>query len=348
MLQGGNMRYRYLGSTGVEVSTQCLGTMMFGGFGNKDHDDCVAIIHKAIDEGINFIDTADVYSDGESEEIVAKAIKGRRDDLVIATKFFNNFRGEKNRRGGSRLWIRKAVENSLRRLGTDHIDLYQIHRYDWNTDIDETLGALSDLVHEGKILYLGHSSFPADKIVEAQWTAEKRGRERFVCEQPQYSIFAREIENAVLPATLKYDIGVSPWSPLAGGWLAGKYHRGETPEEGSRYASGGMFSRMQGAVDTNEDPRLVLVEQLEAVAAKAGISLTALGLAFVDSHPAITAPIIGPRTMEQLDGLLAVADVVLDQATLDGIDEICPPGTNAPKVSSSVPNKMMEPAFRRR
>lgn len=342
------MRYRHLGTTGVEVSTQCLGTMMFGGFGNQDHDDCINIIHKAIDGGINFIDTADVYSEGESEEILAKAIHGRRDELVIATKFFNNFRGEKNRRGGSRYWIRQAVENSLRRLGTDRIDLYQIHRFDWNTDIDETLAALSDLVHEGKILYLGHSSFPADKIVEAQWTAERRARERFVCEQPQYSIFARQVEVSVLPATMKYDLGVIPWSPLAGGWLAGKYHRGQEPEAGSRYASGGMFSRMQGAVDTNEDPRLALVEQLEEVAKAAGISLTALGLGFVDSHPAVTAPIIGPRTMEQLEGLLAVADVVLDAATLDAIDEICPPGTNAPGVSSSVPNKMLDATYRRR
>ncbi len=342
------MRYRHLGTTGVEVSTQCLGTMMFGAFGNKDHDDCVAIINKAIDGGINFIDTADVYSDGESEEILAKAIKGRRDDLVIATKFFNNFKGEKNRRGGSRFWIRQAVENSLRRLGTDRIDLYQIHRYDWNTDIDETLGALSDLVHEGKILYLGHSSFPGDKIVEAQWTAQRRNRERFVCEQPQYSVFAREVENEVLPATLKYDMGVIPWSPLAGGWLAGKYRRGAEVEAGSRYAKGGMFSRMQGEVDTDADPRIDLVERLAVVADQAGISLTALGLGFVDAHPAITAPIIGPRTMEQLDGLLAVADIELDAATLDAIDEICPPGTNAPGVTSSVPNKMLEAKNRRR
>ena len=342
------MRYRKLGWTGVEVSTQCLGTMMFGGFGNADHEDCVAIIHKAIDEGINFIDTADVYSDGESEKIVGKAIRGRRDELVIATKFFNNFKGEKNRRGGSRLWIRKAVENSLQRLGTDHLDLYQIHRYDWDTDIDETLGALSDLVHEGKILYLGHSSFPADKIVEAQWVAERRGRERFVCEQPQYSIFARSIEHDVLPAARKYGLGVIPWSPLSGGWLAGKYHRGQAPEVGSRYAEGSLFTRLQGAVDTDVDPRLALVEQLEAVAASAGISLAGLGLGFVDAHPAITSAIIGPRTMGQLDGLLEVSDVVLDDATLDAIDEICPPGTNAPGVASAVPNKMMEPANRRR
>jgi aryl-alcohol dehydrogenase-like predicted oxidoreductase len=342
------MRYRHLGTTGVEVSTQCLGTMMFGAFGNKDHDDCVGIIRHAIDSGINFIDTADVYSDGESEEILAKAMAGRRDELVIATKFFNNFRGEKNRRGGSRYWIRQAVENSLRRLNTDRIDLYQIHRYDWNTDIDETLGALSDLVHEGKILYLGHSSFPADKIVEAQWVAERRGRERFVCEQPQYSIFAREVEHAVLPATLKYGIGVIPWSPLAGGWLAGKYRKGQDPEAGSRYAKGGMFSRMQGEVDTEADPRIDLVERLAGIAEAAGTSLTGLGLGFVGAHPAVTAPIIGPRTMAQLEGLLEVADVVLDADTLDAIDEVCPPGTNAPGVTSSVPNKMLDARNRRR
>ena len=343
------MRYRRLGRTGVEVSTQCLGTMMFGAMGNTDHDDCVRIIHKAIDEGINFLDTADVYSQGESEEIVGKAIKGRRDNLILATKFYNTFDEERNHKSGSRRWIMEEVEHSLRRLGVDYIDLYQIHRFDWTVDLDDTLGALSDLVHQGKIRYLGSSTFPADKIVEAQWVAERRNRERFVCEQPQYSIFARSIEEAILPACQQHGMGVIPWSPLAGGWLAGKYRKDTAPEAGSRYAEGSMWAkRMRASVDTSHDPRIDLVESLAGVAAEAGTSLTGLGLGFVDAHPAISSAIIGPRTMEQLDGLLAVADVELDGDTLDAIDAICPPGTDAPGIVHHAPNPNMKRAARRR
>jgi len=343
------MRYRRLGSTGVEVSTQCLGTMMFGAMGNTDHDDCVAIIHAALDGGINFLDTADVYSGGESEEIVGKALKGRRDEVVLATKFYNQFDENRLHRGGSRRWIMEEVENSLRRLQTDYIDLYQIHRFDWNVDLDDTLGALSDLVHQGKVRYLGSSTFPADKIVEAQWVAERRHRERFASEQPQYSIFARSIEEAILPACQKYGIGVIPWSPLAGGWLAGKYRKGTAPEAGSRYAAGSAWAtRMRASVDTDLDPRIELVERLATVADDAGLTLTGLGLGFVDAHPAVSSAIIGPRTMEQLTGLLDVADVMLDGATLDAIDQICPPGTDAPGIMHHAPNPMMKAANRRR
>ena len=343
------MRYRKLGTTGVEVSTQCLGTMMFGAMGNDDHDECVSIIQAALEQGINFIDTADRYSLGESEVIVGKALKGRRDEVVLATKFLFPMGEDRNHQGGSRRWIMQAVENSLTRLGTDYIDLYQIHLFDWDTELDETLSALSDLIHQGKILYAGCSNFPAEQIVEAQWTSARRNRERFVCLQPPYSIFTRSIETSVLPTCQRHAMGVIPWSPLDGGWLAGKYRRGQAVEAGSRFTEGTMWSqRNAGAVDTNVDPKIELVERLAVVAEKAGLNLMGLGLGFTDAHPAISSTIIGPRTMEQLEGLLSVAHVVLDDDTLDAIDGICPPGTNAPGTVDRVPNPNMDVVHRRR
>src|SRR5439155_4191868 len=228
------MEIRTLGRTGVQVSSFCLGAMMFGRFGNTDHDECVRMMHRAFDAGINFVDTADVYSGGESEEIVAKGIKGRRDDLMIATKFHGSMGDDPNRRGNSRRWIMQEIENSLRRLGTDWIDLYQVHRWDPWTDLDETLGALSDLVAAGKIRYLGSSTFPAHVIVEAQWVAERRRRERFATEQPPYSLLARGVEADVLPVCGQYALGVIPWSPLAGGWLSGRYRKGQEPPRSTR------------------------------------------------------------------------------------------------------------------
>ncbi|EIV96173.1 aldo/keto reductase [Frankia sp. QA3] len=346
------MRYRKLARTGVEVSTQCLGAMMFGAFGNTDHDECERIIGRALDAGINFIDTADVYSQGESEQVVGKAIKGRRDDIVLATKCFNPMGDERNHRGGSRRWIIRAVEDSLRRLDTDYIDLYQVHRHDWDVDLEETLGALTDLVHQGKVRYLGSSSFPADWIVEAQWAARRRNSERFVCEQPQYSIFARSIEEAVLPATLRHDVGVIPWSPLAGGWLTGKYRRDTEIPTGSRYGSEGVFARRRGGAGLAEDPstpaRYDAVEGLATIAEQAGISLTHLALAFVDSHPAVTSTIIGPKTLAQLDDVLAGADVTLDATTLDAIDKVVPPGTDIAGVEHYSGNPSLRPKARRR
>ncbi|MCU1393929.1 MAG: aldo/keto reductase [Ilumatobacteraceae bacterium] len=342
------MQFNKLGRTGLEVSSQCLGAMMFGAFGNTDHDDCTAIIHRALDAGINFIDTADMYSGGESEEIVGKAIAGRRDELVIATKCFNNMGGGRNRRGGSRHWIMRAVEDSLRRLGTDHIDLYQVHRHDWDTDLDDTLGALSDLVHQGKVRYLGSSSFPADWIVEAQWTAERRNRERFVCEQPQYSIFARSTEETVLPACQRHGMGVIPWSPLAGGWLTGKYRRNAPAPAGSRYGGAGAFRGGRTIeTDPNAAVRFDVVEQLSAIADAAGISLTHLSLGFVAEHPAITSTIIGPKTMDQLDDLLGGADVRLDQASLDAIDKVVKPGRDMAGISHITGNPSLLAANRR-
>jgi aryl-alcohol dehydrogenase-like predicted oxidoreductase len=302
--------------------------MMFGKWGNPDHDDCVKIMHRAFDAGINFIDTADVYSSGESEEIVGKALAGRRDDVVVATKFFGQMGEDPNMRGGSRRWILREAENSLRRLGTDYIDIYQMHRPDDMMDVDETLGAMSDLVHQGKIRYLGHSTWPAELIVEAQWTSERRNRERFVCEQPPYSMLVRGIERAVLPTCKRYGIGVIPWSPLAGGLLTGRYRKGQPPPEGSRLARGFGAQHQSERQQRAHERRLDIVEQLIAVADKAGVSLTHLAHAFVLEHPVVTSAIIGPRTMEQLDDVLAGADVRLDEATLDAIDGIVAPGTD--------------------
>jgi aryl-alcohol dehydrogenase-like predicted oxidoreductase len=314
-----------LGRTGIQVSRFCLGAMMFGAWGNTDHDDCVRIIHHALDNGINFVDTADVYSAGESEEIVGKALKGRRDDVVLATKFVAPMGADTNQRGASPRWIKQEVENSLRRLGTDYIDLYQAHRPDPSVDLDDTLAALSDLVHAGKVRVIGSSTYPAELIVEAQWVAERRGRERFRCEQPPYSIFARGIETSVLPTCKRYGVGVIPWSPLAGGWLTGRYRRNEATPTGGRAAR----TPQRFDYDLPENQRkLDLVEELLKVAADAGITLTHMAHAFVLEHPAVTAAIIGPRTMEQLTDVLAGADVRLSTDVLDRIDELVPPGTN--------------------
>ncbi len=278
-----------------------------------------AIIHRALDAGLNFIDTADVYSAGESEEIVGKALAGRRDDVVLATKFHGGMGEDPNHRGNSRRWIVREVEASLRRLGTDHIDLYQVHRPDQATDIDDTLSALSDLVHQGKVRYVGSSTFPAEAIVEAQWTAERRGHERFRVEQPPYSIFARGIEAAVLPTCERYGMGVIPWSPLNGGFLTGRYRPGEAPPSTGRAArTPERFDPERPGVQR----KLALVPQLEQVASDAGVSLTHLALAFTLAHPAVSATIIGPRTMDQLEGCLGAADIALDDATLDAIDAL--------------------------
>ncbi len=341
----GGMRHRSLGTTGVRVSNLCLGAMMFGAMGNRDHDDCVAIIHAALDAGINFIDTADVYSGGESEEIVGRALAGRRDDVVLATKFHGPMGDDPNQRGNSRRWIVREVEESLRRLGTDHIDLYQVHRPDPATDIDDTLSALSDLVHQGKIRYLGSSTFPADAIVEAQWAAERRGHERFRCEQPPYSIFVRGIEDRVLPACEKYGLGVIPWSPLNGGFLTGRYQPGADVEKKGRAArTPERFDPERPSVAA----KLALVPALESLASDAGMPLTHLALAFTLSHPAITSAIIGPRTMDQMTSLLGATDVTLDDDVLERIDELVPPGTNVNPSDAGYLSPSVAQAWRRR
>lgn len=342
--------YRRLGTTGVEVSSQCLGAMMFGTFGNPDHDDCSRIINRALDAGINFIDTADVYSRGESERIVGQAVKSRRDEVLLATKCFYPMGEDRNMRGGSRRWIVRAVQDSLRRLGTDHIDLYQVHKPDWDTDLEETLGALTDLVRQGKVLYLGSSSFPAEWIVEAQWAASRSGSGRFVCEQPQYSVFARSVEQSVLPACQRHRMAVISWSPLAGGWLTGKYRRGEQPSAGSRFDPGGRF--MRGSVSHADDlaspARFDALDTLREIAGQAGLSLTELALAFVGSHPAITSTIIGPRTMQHLEDALSAADVHLGTDVLDAVDKVVPPGSDMPGVDHFLPYPALQPESRRR
>ncbi len=320
------MELRPLGRTGVQVSQLCLGTMMFGTWGETDHDESIRVIHAALDAGINFVDTADVYSRGESEEIVGKALAGgRRDDVVLATKVHGSMGDDPNQRGNSRRWIMTEVENSLRRLGTDWIDLYQIHRPEPDTDIDETLGALTDLVRQGKVRYIGSSTFPAEAIVEAQWTAERRGRERFVCEQPPYSLLARGIEADVLPACERYGMAVIPWSPLAGGYLSGRYRRGAEATESRRVQ---MLPQRFDMSRPENRRKIEAVYELTDLADEAGLTMIQLALGFVSEHPAVTAPIIGPRTMEHLESQLAAADVKLSADVLDRIDEIVAPGTN--------------------
>ena len=339
------MQHRPLGRTGVSVSQFCLGTMMFGSWGNPDHDESIRIIHAALDAGINFIDTADVYGAGESEEIVGKALAGRRDDVVLATKFHNPMGDDLNQRGNSRRWIMRAFEDSLRRLGTDWIDVYQVHRPDPSTDVEETLSALTDLVRQGKIRYIGSSTFPASQIVEAQVAARDRNLERFVTEQPPYSILVRGVEADVLPICARHGIAVMCYSPLAGGWLSGRWRKDTGQQESSR--AGRLPERFDLSNPYNQR-KLDAVEELAHLAEQAGLTLIQLAIAFAASHPAITSPLIGPRTMEQLETQLAAADVVLSADVLDRIDEIVPPGITINPADSSFTNPALEPASRRR
>ncbi|WP_413799998.1 aldo/keto reductase [Streptomyces iranensis] len=341
------MKRRILGGTGISVSEYALGAMMFGALGNADHDDSVRIIHRALDAGINFVDTADVYSEGESEEIVGKALKGRRDDIVLATKAHFPMGDDPNDGGNSRRWITQEVENSLRRLGTDYIDLYQIHRPDPTTDVDETLSVLSDLVRAGKVRAVGSSTFPAEQIVEAQWVSERRGHVRFRSEQPPYSILARGVEAAVLPTARKYGMGVLSWGPLSAGWLTGRYIKASDID-----LSGGRAAVEKRKFDPSlpdNARKLEAVGALAELASDAGLSLPHMAIAFVRAHPAITSVIIGPRTMEHLEDLLAGAEVELSEDVLDRIDEIVPPGTDLNRADNYyVPPSLEDKSLRRR
>jgi aryl-alcohol dehydrogenase-like predicted oxidoreductase len=335
------MQYRTLGRTGIKVSPYALGAMMFGAsIGNSDHDDSIRIIHKALDAGINFVDTADAYSRGESEQIVGTALKGRRDDVVLATKVHLPMGEDPNQRGNSRRWIMSAVENSLRRLQTDYIDLYQIHRPDPDTDIEVTLSALSDLIHSGKVRAIGSSTMPASDIVEAQWVAERRGLERFRTEQPTYSILNRGIENEVLPVAQRYGMGTMVWSPLAKGMLTGRIRKGQQTD----------LHRATMLTSFSDERRLDAVEQLVPLAEEVGLPMAHLAMAFAIAHPGVTSAIIGPRTMEHLDDLLAGVEVTLTDEILNRIDEIVPPGTDvgAPDQSAYLPPALQRPALRRR
>jgi aryl-alcohol dehydrogenase-like predicted oxidoreductase len=320
------MELRPLGRSGVSVSQFCLGAMMFGAWGNTDHDESIRIIHRALDAGINFIDTADVYGEGESEEIVGKALAGgRRDDVVLATKFHNPMGEDPNRRGNSRR--------------------YQVHRPEPATDIEETLSALTDLVHQGKVRYIGSSTFPASQIVEAQWTARDRCLQRFVTEQPPYSILVRGVEADVLPTCARHSMAVMSYSPLAGGWLSGRWRKDAGQQTSSR---AGRLPERFDLVNPYNQRKLDAVEELAKLAAEAGLTLIQLAIGFAQSHPAITSPLIGPRTMEHLETQLAAADVVLSDDVLDRIDEIVPPGTTINPADSSFNNPALEPAARRR
>jgi len=333
--------YRTLGRTGIKVSPYALGAMMFGAaIGNPDHDDSIRITHRALDAGINLVDTADAYSSGESEEVVGKALRGHRDDVVLATKAHLPMGQDPNQRGNSRRWLMTAVEGSLRRLQTDHIDLYQIHRPDPDTDIEQTLSALSDLIHSGKVRAIGSSTMPASDIVDAQWVAERRGLERFHTEQPTYSILNRAIESEVLPVAQRHGMGVLVWSPLAKGMLTGRIRRGQQTD--LRRAV--MFDTFR------DESRLAAVEQLIALAEDAGLRMTHLAMAFAIAHPGVTSAIIGPRTMEQLEDSLAGVEVTLTDEVLDRIDEIVAPGTDVgpPDRSAYLTPPLQRPSLRRR
>lgn len=341
------MRYRTLGGTGIEVSVHCLGAMMFGAAGNPDHDDCVRIVHTALDEGINFVDTADLYSAGESEEIVGKALERRRDDVVLATKVHFPVGDGPNLGGNSRRWIVREVEASLRRLRTDWIDLYQIHRPDHTTDIEETLSTLTDLVRQGKIRAFGSSTFPPEDIVEAYHVSRNRGLYRFRTEQPPYSMLARGIERGVLPTAQRLGMGVLVWSPLASGFLSGKVRRGR-PVDLTSGRAGRHPGRFDESIPGNA-AKFEALERLVELASDIGATLPELAVAFSAAHPGVTSVIVGPRTTEQLSATLKGAGRTLDDATLDRIDEIVPPGTDLYRADGVwLPPSLVEPARRRR
>jgi len=335
------MNYRPLGKTGIKVSPYCLGAMMFGAAGNPDHDDSIRIIHRALDAGINFVDTADGYSRGESEVIVGKALKGRRENIVLATKAHMPMGEDPNQQGNSRRWITQALEASLRRLQTDHVDLFQIHRPSPDTDIEETLSVLTDLMREGKVRAIGASTFPVSEIVEAQWVAERRGYSRFRTEQPPYSIMNRGIEREVLPTCERYGMGVMVWSPLAMGMLTGRYRKGQEQPDSGRAK---RFPRQM-----SDARRLDVVEQLIPLAEEAGIPLTHLAMAFVMAHPGVTSALMGPRTMQHLEDLLSGVEVRLGDDILDRIDEIVPPGTDVGPIDAAYsPPAVTQSHLRRR
>jgi aryl-alcohol dehydrogenase-like predicted oxidoreductase len=325
MVMSPTMEYRKLGATGITVSTYALGTMMFGAWGNPDAGECTEMVHRALDAGVNLVDTADVYDQGRSEEIVGRALDGRRDDVILATKLFNPMGADINRQGASRRWVIRACEESLRRLRTDWIDLYQVHRLDEDTDLDQTLSALSDLVHQGKVRAIGTSTFPASSIVEGQWVSERRGHERFVTEQPPYSVLARGVEAEILPTCQRYGVGVLVWAPLNGGWLTGKYRLGTEPPNGSRANREPDHFDFEGPA---RERKAAVVEALSGVAAEAGVRLVDLAHAFVLEHPAVTSAILGPRTLDQLADVLSGAGTRLAPDVLDAIDRLVPPGTN--------------------
>lgn len=339
------MQYRTMGRTGVQVSSLALGAMNFGAIGRTTQDEATAIVDAALEGGINLVDTADMYGDGESEVMVGKAIAGRRDDLVLATKATMPIGEERNHRGSSRRWLVTELDHSLRRLGVDHVDLYQMHRWDPATSDEETLSALTDLQRAGKIRYFGSSTFPAYRIVQAQWAAREHHLSRYVTEQPGYSILQRGIETHVLPVTEEYGLGVLAWSPLASGWLSGAVREGrEITTSRSRV----LPQRFDLGRPANR-ARLDAVERLVKVADQAGLTLIQLALGFVTAHRAVTSAIIGPRTLGHLHSQLAAADTVLPADVLDELDTIVAPGVDlAPDEKFDTPPALLDPTLRRR
>jgi aryl-alcohol dehydrogenase-like predicted oxidoreductase len=338
------MQYRTLGRTGVQVSTLALGAMNFGAIGRTTQEEATAVVDAALEAGVNLIDTADWYGEGQSEEMVGKAVAGRRDDIVLATKATMPM-GGRNRQGGSRRWICTALDDSLRRLGVDHVDLYQMHRWDPTTSDEETLSALTDLQRAGKIRYFGSSTFPAYRIVQAQWAAREHRLNRYVTEQPSYSMLQRGIEAHVLPVTEEYGMGVLAWSPLASGWLSGAVRKGR---DVATHRSGVLPERFDPSLPHNQ-ARYDAVERLAEVADEAGLTLIQLALGFVNAHPAVTAALIGPRTVDHLRSQLAAADTVLPADVLDAIDEIVAPGTDlAPGEKFDTPPALLDASLRRR
>ncbi|MEV6062638.1 aldo/keto reductase [Nocardia asteroides] len=339
------MQYRTLGRTGVQVSSLVLGAMNFGWLGGATRDEATAIVDTALAAGVNLIDTADMYGQGASEEVVGKAIAGRRDDIVLATKASMPMGEERNHRGGSRRWLVTALDDSLRRLGVDHVDLYQIHRWDPSVSDEETLSALTDLRRAGKIRYFGSSTFPAYRIVQAQWAAREHRLGRYVTEQPNYSILQRGIESHVLPVAQEYGLGVLVWSPLASGWLSGAI-RADSAMATNRATL--MPHRFDTTIPANQ-AKLAAVEQLADIADQAGLTLIQLALAFTTAHPAVTSAIIGPRTLDHLRAQLSAADTVLPADVLDAIDKVVTPGTDlAPDEKHDTPPSLLDPALRRR
>ena len=339
------MQYRTLGRTGVQVSTLALGAMNFGAIGRTSQDEATAIVDAALEAGINLIDTADMYGQGESEELVGKAIAGRRDDLVLATKATMPMGDERNHQGSSRRWLVTALDDSLRRLGVDHVDLYQIHRWDPSTSDEETLSALTDLQRAGKIRSFGSSTFPAYRIVQAQWAAREHHLGRYVTEQPSYSILQRGIEAHVLPVTEEYGLGVLAWSPLASGWLSGAVRAGQ---EISTSRSVFAPERFDTTLPYNQ-ARLDAVEQLAKVADEAGLTLIQLALGFVTAHPAVTSALIGPRTVDHLHSQLAAADTVLSLTSSTRSTPSLPPASTLPPHEKfDTPPALLEPSLRRR
>jgi aryl-alcohol dehydrogenase-like predicted oxidoreductase len=337
------MDYARLGATGLRVSRLCLGTMVLGRWGNEDAADCARIIHRALDEGVNLIDTANRYGMGESEEIVGKALVGRRSEAVIATKVFMPGPGGVLDRGTSRRHIFLQVEESLKRLHTDWIDLYQIHRNDKDTPVEETLGALTDLVRQGKVRYLGVSTgtladsrsmhFGGWKMVESLWVSERRNLERFVSTQPPYSIFTREAERDVFPVCLAHGFGAIVWSPLAGGWLGGRYRKGRPVPEDSRARNQSEFGafvasqfEMTGA---QGERRLDVVEALVGMANELDVPLARYATAWTLRHPAVTSAIVGVREMRHLEESLRALDVRIPDEHAERIDALVEPGSNA-------------------